>query len=350
MIRSLELSNFRIFKSYSIQFSEGVNVLIGPNAIGKTSVLEALTLCLNGTSFKASDKNMINVDEQWARLELYSSFEKDPRTVKLIKDPVVTLKKIFNINNSEYRRLPYNKKVNTVVFDPDTLRLVNGSPQRRRDFIDNLASSQNGEYELQLKKYKKALEQRNNLLKNQHTLTTEDTFTWDVILSQTGSYIQQYRKEVIEKINNDISKIYNDISGLNSTVLITCHNEVFNENELFSRLQSNLYNDTLKGSTTSGPHRDIITFTKDDSPTKDNASRGEVRTIVVALVLIEAKLKSEKQTPIILLDDVLGELDSGRRKKLIEGIKGYQVFITTTDADLILRDFSADINFIPIAS
>jgi DNA replication and repair protein RecF len=241
-------------------------------------------------------------------------------------------KKKFKINEQNFSRLPQKNKIPVVLFEPEELRLVNGSPARRRKFLDQFIGQIDPMYQISLRRYEKALKQRNTLLKKPNS-KKDDLFVWNIALSEHGSYITEKRIEFVNNINEKINDVYKSISGNQDKVNLSySYNTGQNsQQKLFSELDNSFDKDKIIGTTSIGPHRHDLIFTFNKSPAKEISSRGEVRTIILALKFIEMEILESiyNDKPIILLDDVYGELDESRQKKLGNITRDHQVIITS---------------------
>lgn len=336
-IKSIQLNNFRIHSEKLVDFSDETTIIIGQNGSGKTSIVEALYLGLRGKSFKGSDQDIVSASKDWWRVEINFG-DKSKRIIKY--DSVKQYsKKQFEVDGKKFYRLPVKNKLPVVIFEPNDLRLLNGSPSRRRDYLDNLIEQTNPEYHSTLLKYERALKQRNNLLKNK-SLNNKDVFVWDVALSEYGSIIIQKRVEYIDLINEKINETYSQLAQERNDQISLSYSsgKVLNAKQIIlNELSKNIEKDKILGYTTSGPHRDDVIFWFNNSPALSVASRGEIRTIVIALKLLEVEFIKGVfgVKPLILLDDVFSELDRERQKQLGGLRNNGQVVITSTDAPKI---------------
>lgn len=346
MLQTLELTNVRSYKSGLFQFSDSVNIIVGPNASGKSNLLEAIHMSSSGEAFKSDDFSMINHDSDWARID--SRYDDQSRTIKIKKSP---LSKIFVFDDLEKKRFPADKNIPTVLFEPTHLLLLGGEPDRRRVYIDNLLTQTELGYGALLKSYKRILSQRNRLLK-QETISPEHLFVWDVQLSDIAGKIFEYRKKYTDFLQEQLTENYQSVSGNDEILGITYESKIPGQqyaNELLKKLKHDFTVDQARGFTGSGPHRDDLKITINSHDARDSASRGETRSIVLALKLAELKILEQKtgKKPLLLLDDVFSELDGKRRRTLSETLQKYQTFITTTDADVVIEHFSKSCNIIP---
>lgn len=312
-----------------IDLSETTTIITGKNGSGKTSLIEALYIALQGVSFRGNDMDILQKDKSWYRIDI----ELDDGSVRTVKFDSLkqTGRKQFNINNKTSYRLATASKYPVVLFEPEDLRLISGSPVRRRHFIDHFISQINPLYAQSIRKYDRALKQRNNLLKQAY-MTPDELFVWNIALSEYGAYIVTERTMFIEKINQVITDTYQSISQTKDIISIHySHTLVDNiQQKLMTELTKNTHKDTQLGYTTVGPHRDDVIINYNNSPAHSTASRGENRSIILALKQIEADIiyQTTDILPVILLDDVFSELDKQRQEKIFNNT--YQTIVTTT--------------------
>jgi DNA replication and repair protein RecF len=349
MITDLRLQQFRSFKDASFELSPGVNIVVGPNASGKTNLLEAILVLARGSSYRARDTDLISFEKPWARLDGHSEAS-GQRTVKLLREP--SPDKLFEIDSKPFKRLSRQHAWPVVVFEPNHLQMLAGGPERRRDYLDDLLEQTQPGYGTIRRQYRRALAQRNSLLKHPHT-TAEQLFPWDVRLSQLGGQIARARHDLVEQINAALPTLYKQLSQAKTAVSAIYDNRWpigSYESALLKRLEAGHADDRLRGFTGAGPHREDLLVTFDGHPSQEVASRGEVRTAVLALKIIELQLlqAARDQAPLLLLDDVFSELDGARRHALTDHLASYQTFITTTDADIVLKHFTAKSNVVAL--
>lgn len=329
-VKTLHVKHIRSHTEYSIEFSPEVTIITGANGSGKTSLLEAVYLSLQGTSFRGSDSDMLQKESPWWKIDSILD-DQQIRTIKF--DPEkVTGRKQFVIDGKTTARIPAKLKHPVVLFDPEDLRLLHGSPARRRQFIDRFISQLNPLYGPSLRKYERALKQRNNLLKNSY-VQDDQLFAWNIALAEHGAYIIEQRIAFIEQLNQNLSSLYQDIAGTHDDVSIHYSHTFVGDikQKLLNELHAHLERDRYLGSTSVGPHRHDVIFEINNSPALSVASRGEARTIVLALKFLEVDIIKQLtgKTPIILLDDVFSELDATRQKLLTSQLKGHQIIITS---------------------
>ncbi len=342
MIQSLRLQNFRSYKDTQLEFEPGVNVIFGPNASGKTSILEAILIILRGSSFKGSDYDVVHFSHDWARLDAALGDEK--RAVKIEKTDPEHVRKSFLIDEIEKMRLAAQHLMPVVLFEPQHMSLLGGEPALRRDFLDTVLTSTKQNYSSHLKNYRRALAQRNALLK-QPNRNNDDLFVWDLRLSELGGVVHAARTELVDHMNQLISREYGRISARADEVAMRYQSTLpagDYANNLFKKLSADHDKDFARGFTGSGPHRDDFVLSINGHDAQSSASRGETRSLLLTLKVLEL-FELEKATakaPILLLDDVFSELDGRRRRALADTLKDYQTFITTTDADIVAKEFT----------
>lgn len=345
-LTDLELHFVRSHTNARFSFVHDMNAIVGPNGSGKTTLLEALYTLLRGSSFKGSIPEIVQYGESQMKMSttLTGAQSKHTRSVKVQLSDTAALKK-WTIDNKNHARLPLASRLPVVLFEPELSRLVTGSPQRRRDYIDHIASQLDLEIAREQNKYNRILKQRNQLLKtlrdNNSQGSRSDLFIWNTQLAHAAETIVKSRSEVLSLLQERVTDHYRGLGGTDDVALLyasaVSKNPGSYANKLLQYLESSLTRDIAMGHTTFGPHRDDIVIHLADQPAIERASRGEVRTIVVALKMLETQLLSEHYkeqhiSPILLLDDVLSELDLFHQEKVLDGLKDHQVFITTTDA------------------
>ncbi len=352
MILNIRVQNFRSYSNDGFEFSPKVNIMVGPNGCGKTNLLEAILVVCSGSSYRAKDLDLIKFNESWSRIDAASSMH--DRTVKIQADHLPP--KTIDVDGKIYKRLPTSQKIPIVLFEPNHLQLLNGSPDGRRAYLDDFLSQTELEYQNNLRKYLRALSQRNALLKNIQSkrAPVEQLFPWNLRLSQLAGQIVRSRSSLVEDLNGRIGDVYNLLSEVKTNISIEYKSQLkpdIYESGYLSKLEQNLNVDILSGHTNIGPHRDDFVILYNKVPSGLIASRGETRSGVLALKIIELETieKITSQKPIFLLDDVFSELDGYRRKALADTLNNGQSFITTTDADIVLRQLKGKHNIIPLS-
>ncbi|HEY5268575.1 MAG TPA: DNA replication and repair protein RecF [Candidatus Saccharimonadales bacterium] len=339
MISDITLKHFRSYKNNSFKFTPGVNIIVGPNASGKTNLLEAILVACEGKSYRVGDLELIEFKQDNAHIELHTD-KNDTRIVFLDNNGLK--KKTYKINNETLSRLSLSKKIPVVLFEPNNLSMLSGPADLRRQFLDDLLEKTKPDYGSLRRSYRRTLAQRNNLLKRGKDLGKDQLFAWDIRLCDLGEQIARYRHELSIEINKRIEEVYENLSGSKANIVFSYETIVpivGYGTSLMHKLEEHIQEDRERGFTAYGPHREDISIMINAHPLQASASRGEVRSMVLACKVIEAILVETESgiRPLLLFDDVFSELDNNRRKQLIIFFKLYQTFITTTDADIVAR-------------
>ena len=335
-IKKLTLNNFRNYDSQEIEFGDNINIIFGNNAQGKTNIIEAIYLCAYGKSFRAKkDSDLINFNEKDAEVEV--NFHKIDREAKISFK--INNQKTFFVNDIKQNKISdIIGKVNIIIFTPDDINIIKGGPQNRRKFFDMMISSLRPNYLHLLNTYNKALEQRNNYLKQikNENKSLDLLDIWDEQLAELDYKIYEYRNNYVQKIYEKIKDIHNLITksgNLTEELKIKYISTGNSKESFFENLIKSRKVDINRGFTGVGIHRDDIVFYINKKPVSVFGSQGQQRTVVLSLKLAELKVVSEEigDTPILLLDDFMSELDEKRRKVFLEKIRDNQVILTCTD-------------------
>jgi DNA replication and repair protein RecF len=332
IIKKVSLKNFRCHDEFNLDCNRPITLIIGENGSGKTSVLEAIYLALRGKSFKGVDNEIVQRNKDFYRAEIELI---DTKKIIIRFDGV---KKNFEIDGKKSLRLPKKNRYPVVLFEPDNIYLVSSSPSRRRDYFDELFKQINENYSVALSKYNKALKQRNDLLK-QDDISRDDLFSWNIICANYGAEIIHRRVDNLNKINLKMTPIYQNIANNKDTCDIKYLGLNCDENEYLQKLEQNFERDRYLGYTSFGIHRDDYEFTFNNKKADGSASRGENRSMILALKFIEAQILEQEigKPPVVLLDDIFSELDEMRQKHLISNFKDYQMIITSTTVPSDMR-------------
>lgn len=341
IIDCLELLHFRNYERELFEFSPETNVLFGDNAQGKTNVLESIYLCSTTRSHKGSrDREMIQLGSDEAHIKMIV----EKRGVRHKID--VHLKR-NKAKGMAVDGVPVRKSgellgmCNVVFFSPEDLAIIQNGPEARRKFIDMELCQLDRMYLHNLTKYRHALKQRNELLKqiriNSEIMDTLDI--WNSQLVQYGTYVIQARKEFVNKLNGFISDIHESLTGGKESMRLVYEPNTL-ESEFGNRLVMAEQKDLYMKSTSVGPHRDDLSFISGDMDLRKYGSRGQQRTGALSLKLTEIRIVEEKtgEKPILLLDDVLSELDRNRQNFLLEHIKGIQTILTCTGLEEFIKN------------
>lgn len=340
-INRLSLRQFRNYQEASVEFKKNINIIIGNNAQGKTSLIESIYVLSTTKSHRTSkDSQLILFNEDFARIDADITREHDDLKLSLI---ISKKGKRASYNGVDQKKLSeYVGKLIVVMFAPEDLCLVKGGPQCRRRFMDMEIGQLSPSYLFHLGQYSKLLKQRNELLKQLRTNRTNELLL-DVITEQLVShaiYVVNSRVDFLNKLELFSKRIHSDISnGLEDICLsyVNSFKELELSEEIMLKKYKDLYNQDIQlGSTSLGPHRDDFSVSINGVNTHQFGSQGQQRTASLSMKLAEIELIHSvlNEYPILLLDDVLSELDDARQTQLLNTIKNkVQTFITTTSID-----------------
>ncbi len=340
-IKSIKLVNFRNRGDYHLDFSD-VTILIGPNGIGKTNIVEGIYLIATGRSWRTSrDLEMTEWQKDFSRITLTTQFDDKANILELFWQINEKAIKQLKINGTKHRLIDLLGTVPAVLFSPETLDLLNGAPALRRRFLDIILSQTDRRYALNLLEYHKILRERNKLLahiKNKKAKFDELEF-WDNKLVEIGSQIILKRQELVKFLNKNLSEDYAKISGKKQKLNLKYKASVLVE-RFADTISAGREREVEQQSTLYGPHRDDFLFILDSREVATFASRGEFRSVILALKCAEILYLEHKvgTKPILLLDDIFSELDADRRKHLASIVSDQQTIITTTDIDHIEKN------------
>ena len=336
IIEYLELSDFRNYDEVHIDLSPNTNIFFGNNAQGKTNILEAVFLTGTTKSHKGShDADIISFGRDFGVIR--ALFNKNGVDYKIGIQLRRDKRKAISINNSPIKKAAdLLGIVNVVLFSPEDLSIIKSGPDKRRRFIDMTLCQVDKEYLFALSSYNKIVNQRNKLLKNyDKRVDISDTLDiWDDQLINYGNKVISKRERFISDIKNIINEIHCNLTG-NNDVLNIDYKKNVKEEDYKERLKKSRDRDIIFKNTSIGPHRDDIDFSINDIDVKKFGSQGQQRTVALSLKLSEIEIikKATDDTPILLLDDVLSELDLNRQKYLLETLGDTQTLITCTGLD-----------------
>ena len=340
-IKSLELTNFRSYGAKTFDLHPEVTLVVGPNASGKTNLLESLYVLASTKSFRAKDRDLVRHDEDFFRIVAVSDgmeFAYGYSKAGGMQEKRVTH------DNARRTLVSHVGTIQVTLFEPTDLDLVAGPPEGRRKYLDFILCQTDRRYLRTLQDYRRVLKQRNALLEGFEVGSLRDQiFAWDVKLAELAMEVNFRRTKLIQQINASLPSLYGDIAGAPVAIELEYLPSVpgGNYGEAFlEALTRNLSRDLGAGFTTIGPHREDFRVRFKGGDIMAIASRGEMRTAVLACKLAElAYAEAATGTrPILLLDDVFSELDRDRRTYLLGRLEGYQTIITTTDADAVTRE------------
>ena len=352
-IKNLHLKNFRNYAEENFEFSDGLNVLFGKNAQGKTNCAEAVFYLCTGTSPRTRrEKQLVKNGEEsafisctcegrYGGVEISAAISENGREVKVNGNKIT-------------RNADLLGNVFAVFFSPQELRLIQDGPDERRRFLNISISQLSRPYYVAVMRYNKILEQRNNLLKNRDINLIYDTLpVWDEQLCKYAALVAKSRADYIKKLAPLAAEAHVYLTDGREKLSLSPDKKYKGDEEelksrLFAELSNNYDRDIRLGFTASGPHRDDIDIEIDGSDAKSYASQGQTRTAALAIKLAEVEIFKQEcgEYPILILDDVMSELDLPRRKKLVERAVGLQTVITCTHAERVL--YGREVNKIMI--
>ncbi len=341
IIESVELENYRNYDDLKLNFDNNINIFYGDNAQGKTNILEALYVCATSKSHRGSkDKDIIkwNHDESHIKVIVNKKESKYRIDMHLKKNKT----KGIAVNG-----IPIKKAVelfgiiNVVFFSPEDLNIIKDGPSERRRFIDMEYSQLDKIYLHNLVNYNKVLVQRNKLLKDiSFDKSIMDTLDiWDMQLIHYGCEIIKGRKAFIRDIGKIITDIHSKLSG-DKEILTIDYIPSVDEDNFENIIKKSRDRDLKLKATSFGPHKDDLVFYINGNDTKKYGSQGQTRTAALSLKLAEIELVKRiiNDTPVLLLDDVLSELDSNRQEFLMNSIGDIQTIITCTGVEEFINN------------
>ncbi len=341
IIKSLELKNYRNYSDLRISFDKRTNILYGDNAQGKTNVLESLYVSATTKSHRGSrDREMIRFGEEESHIR--TIVEKDG----IDRQIDIHLKK-SNAKGIAIDKIPIRRAgelfdmLNIVLFSPEDLDIIKDGPSRRRRFMDMEMGQIDRIYMDHLAHYNRALKQRNQLLKDlYYRPDLEETLpVWDEQIALYGKKVSDQRKEFIRNLNELTSVIHSRISGGKESLVLE-YEPGCDADHLSDILVKSREKDKRTGMTSYGPHRDDICFYINGTDIRRYGSQGQQRTSALSLKLAEIEFVKRMihDTPVLLLDDVLSELDSKRQNYLLSNIGNVQTMITCTGLDDFVKN------------
>lgn len=361
-LTNLQLQNFRNYESVQLEFTDGVHVFIGENAQGKTNLMESIyALAMTKSHRTTNDKELIGWNKEFATIK--GTVEKTATKTNL-ELQFSKKGKIAKVNYLEQKRLSsYLGNLNVILFAPENLTLVKGSPQNRRKFVDMELGQMSSLYLYDLVEYNRVLKQRNTYLKQLAIKKKQPDEYLEVLsemLSELASKIVFHRLDFMKQLEALAIPIHDQLSLGREKFSVSYQATIPLEDGLNPSQMKEIYIDQFKknqtreadqATTLIGPHRDDLIFYLNEIPVQTYGSQGQQRSTVLSLKLAEIELMklSTGEYPLLLLDDVLSELDDDRQTHLIKAIENkVQTFITTTSLDGIKQQFINEPVVIPI--
>ena len=339
-ITEAQLNNFRSYEACALEPCAGVNVLLGDNGQGKTNVLEALYLCCTGRSHRTrQDRELIRWGADFAQVGVRAERRDGSHEVELTL-PALGRRKIKIAGQEISRSGELMGHVTGVLFSPEDLRTVKDGPAERRRFVDMALSQVKPAYYYALQRYARALKQRNETLR---AIAAQPAFmatldAWDEQLAAAGAELTRYRRDYIARLSEAAAATHRDIADgrehleIRYVPSVSAGDDVqANLDALFAARETDLRRMT----TSVGAHRDDVLLLVEGRDVRAFGSQGQQRTAALAMRLAEMDVMREQleEWPMLMLDDVMSELDPGRRRQLVSRLAGIQTFITCTDED-----------------
>lgn len=341
IVNSIKLDQFRNYESLELEFHPGTNLFYGDNAQGKTNILEAVYLCGTTRSHKGSkDREMIRFGQEESHIRMEISRGEVPWRIDMHLKK--NRSKGIAVNGVPVRKAGELMGIgNFIFFSPEDLNIIKNGPSERRRFLDMELCQLDKIYLHHLTNYTKALAQRNKLLKDIyfHPEYEEMLDVWDAQMAQYGSRLIQLRAEFVKELNQIIYEIHGSLSGQKEELLVSYERNTEPE-QLEQQLKKSREKDLKTHMTNCGPHRDDLCFMIGGIDIRKFGSQGQQRTAALSLKLSEIEIvkRSVKDTPVLLLDDVLSELDGSRQRYLLESIHDIQTLITCTGVDDFVKN------------
>ena len=336
-ITKLELINFRNYKKKNFDNFSNLNIIIGKNGIGKTSIIEAIYLGSLAKSFKTNNElSIIKNNEEYFRIKIhyFDYFPKKTLEVFLDKNGKKT-----KINSKMQRKLSdFISQYRIIMLSPDELKLIKASPNTRRNYLNIQISQLHKEYLHYLNNYNNLIKNKNDFLKKLMLNSNLDQRYLDIVdekIVEEGIKIYNYRKKYIDEINKYINDIFiNYVKGEKIYIDYISDYKINNKEKILNELKKNRKKEINIGMTSFGIHRDDYEFMHNENNSKEYSSQGLQKLIVLAMKLSEVKIFVNNYGiyPILLLDDLFSELDEKNRNNIFKSLdKEIQIFITTTD-------------------
>lgn len=353
LLRHLSLSHFRNIAQLETEFPQGSTILTGANAQGKTSLLEAVYLFTGASSPHASsDRQMIRFDAPDNISRLVGRFDDDQTIeIRLIADEARLRKEVL-IDRQKKRAVDLAGGFVAVLFLPQDMNVIEGSPRRRRKLIDSTLTQASPTYGQDLRKFRRIMTQRNALLKRlqERRASPEELDYWDQEFAQYAARIMQARAMAIGELGSMAAPIHERLSSTRDRLEINYEPAVApSESSFLDRIHASFKlqraEEIMRGISLAGPHRDEISLQLDQIALREYGSRGQIRTAMLALKLAEIqwlKAKSGKN-PVLLMDEVMSELDPSRRRELLRELRSSpQAILTTSDLQMIDDEFRGE--------
>ncbi len=340
-IKKLEVTNFRNYDKFKLEDLKNLNIIIGENGVGKTSIIESIYVCSLARSFKSNDDGVIlKSGKDFAKIKIELQ---NQEKIKKLEYIFTEQGKKTKINNTLKKKISdFISQYKVILFSPDELRIIKEAPNTRRNYLNISLSQINKSYIKLLNNYNILIKNKNDYLKKMYINSNMDTTYLDILdekISSLGYQICKSRSEYIFKLNKYIKKIFKKFKK-EDEVCIKYISQFSDKSieEILSMLKKNRSNECSLGLTKTGIHRDDIVFMHNGMSAKEFSSQGIQKLILLSLKMaeLEVLVNDYYEEPILLLDDLFSELDSINQNSILNNLnKNIQVFITTTDVNNI---------------
>jgi DNA replication and repair protein RecF len=361
IITCADIDGFKNLKGIFFEPDPKYNIIVGPNAQGKTNLLEAMWILSGCRSFRGSkEKDYICLDGErmGSKIKLLDSIREQKISFEMTKS--ASNPKNIHLNGVKQKGTRALFDVfKCIAFIPDDVDIIKGSPEKRRNFIDMAASQLNPVFVMHLNKNNAIMNQRNALLKGIMQGNTDKSILeiWDRQASKEGAVISYMRHEYIQRFNGICGRLYRTISGGTEELELEYKSNVFRQDDFENPCGEEAYEqyrrklsetadyDIRTGSTHAGVNRDEILIKINGVSAKDYGSQGQIKSAALVMKLAQAELymQKSKDAPVIFLDDVMGELDESRQRFVFDIIKDMQVFITTPNENALLPEIKGKV-------
>lgn len=345
-ITGINIQNFRNIREAELLFDKDLNIFVGRNAQGKTNLCEAISVCLGGSFRHVRFSQLVPADDPKAAVRIKLFFRDDIQERENVIDYIIRKNNVeITYNGIKMRDAAELYGVlKYVVFIPEHLNLIKGSPELRRDYLDDVALMQTQTHFKKLSRYNKALKQRNNILSvyNDKRSVADMLAPWNEVLAAEGINVTYGRLKYFMFLKKCAAELYSELTNGAEELSMSYQSSAFKTESIdfsnidvlykkyLAELEKNIDAEMKLHYTLTGVHRDDVNFFVNGMSAREYASQGQIRSVALALKLSEAEIirRRNKTDPVIILDDILSELDSVRRDYIIHHIEKSQVFIT----------------------
>ena len=361
IVKSLNLLNFRNYANQLIEFSDNYNIIYGENGQGKTNIVESLFFCSSARSHRTSkDIEMIKDGSEFSRIQLLIDKENNNQNIDIIL--TTNQRKKIKINDIPQKKVgSLMGCLNTILFSPEDLMIIKDGPSGRRKFIDISISQLKPSYFSDLINYARVVQQKNMLLKNIENFKNKSDMiqVWNENMSLYGSKIIKNRSDYVKNLLSYAQENHFKLTGkleklniiYNPSIVCDANSNISEIKEIFLRVLNDIRdNEIRRGVCLVGPQRDDYSFYLNDYNIRIYGSQGQQRTAILSAKLAEIDIVKNDigENPVLLLDDVMSELDSGRRNYLLQSLTNVQTIITCTDKTIYEGNLTGDSKFFHI--